>query len=220
MLEHVDRQTDRTLDAPQRTATDRGRRSAASRRTRQAIVEAAIETFGQDQTASLADIARAAEVSRSTLHRQFEDRSALLAAVDAECRRRFDQASLRSNIADGSGLDALGRLAQEYLDLGSVLSLIFADNALIDPDSWENDPADAPNHQSDLHGEHGLAAIIERGHRDGSIDRGLPTAWVITTLWVLLFGAWQLRSGGSSRHEIGSLLARTLTGALAPRDEP
>lgn len=185
-------------------------RSAASRRTRRLIVDAAIETLGQQQSAALGEIADAAGVSRSTLHRQFVDRAALLGAVDAECRRRFDDASRRAQILTGTGLEAISRLAQEYLELGPVLSLIFADNALIDPDSWEAEEVEAD-------GGAGLATIIDRGHRDGSIDAGLPTPWIVTTLWVLLFGAWQVQSTGVARHEVSALLARTVIGALGSR---
>ena len=222
-------------------------RTAASRRTRRLIVDAAIETLGQSQSAKLGEIAEAAGVSRSTLHRQFADRDELLAAVDQECRRRFDLAGRRARVLDGTGLEALERLAQEYLQLGPVLSLIFADNALIDPDSWQPDPdqrqpaasagstvGDAERHyrpdaqhgpgrgevdhlQAD--GESGLTRIIERGHRDRSVDSALPADWIITTLWVLLFGAWQAQTAGVARHQVSRLLSRTLIGALGSRDD-
>lgn len=183
--------------------------SAAARRTRRLIVDAAIETLGQHQGAALGEIADTAEISRSTLHRHFADRSQLLTAVDEECRRRFDEATTRARITDGSGLQALDRLALEYLGLGSVLSLIFADNALVDPDSWDES------------GEQELAGLIERGHDDGSIAVQLPVGWVITTLWVLLFGAWQAQvSGAVDHHQVPRLLSRTLRGALAASHGP
>lgn len=199
-------------------------RTATSRRTRQQIVAAAIETLGQHQSATLAEIADAAGVSRSTVHRQFADRGELLTAVDDECRNRFAEASRRADILRGTGLQALDRLAQEYLQLGPVLSLIFADNALIDPDSWEEPSDDAgaddrtDTDPGELAGGSGLAVIIGRGHHDHSIDPGLPTMWIVTTLWVLLFGAWQVQTAGAPRHEVAALLSRTVIGALAPRD--
>lgn len=183
--------------------------SATARRTRRVIIDAAIETLGQRQSAPLGEIADAAEVSRSTLHRHFSDREQLLTAVDNECRCRFDEATVRARITDGTGLEALNRLGLEYLDLGSVLSLIFADNALIDPDSWDES------------GEQELARLIERGQADGSIDAQLPVGWVVTTLWVLLFGAWQaLISGAVDRHQVPQLLSRTLRGAVGASRGP
>ena len=44
-------------------------------RTRRAILEAAMVVLAENGTASLADIASAAEVGRSTLHRYFPERS-------------------------------------------------------------------------------------------------------------------------------------------------
>lgn len=183
--------------------------SSTVRRTRRLIIDAAIETLGQRQSAPLGEIADAAEVSRSTLHRHFSDRGQLLASMDGECRRRFDEATARARIAEGTALESLTRLGLEYLGLGSVLSLIFADNALIDPDSWDDS------------GEQELTTLIERGHTDQSIDAQLPVGWVVTTLWVLLFGAWQAQiSDAVDRHQVPQLLSRTLHGAVGASPPP
>ena len=56
------------------------RRSDASR-NRQRILEAATRLFQQSSTATLADIAAAAGVSRSTLYRNYRDREQLIAAI-------------------------------------------------------------------------------------------------------------------------------------------
>jgi AcrR family transcriptional regulator len=177
--------------------------SPASRRTRRHIVDIAIESLAENRNASLGDIADAARVSRSTLHRHFSDRAELLTAIDDECRRRFGVAIARAEVQHGTGMEVLNRIAMEFLDLGPVLSLIFADNALVDPDSW---------------GDGDMTELVVRGHRDNTIDPELPTAWVETTLWVLLFGSWLSMSGGAvKRRDVPALLSRTLSGAFAPR---
>lgn len=178
--------------------------SPTSRRTRRHIVDTAVETLARSQGASMSEIAKDAGVSRSTLHRHFADRAELIAAVDAECRRRFLGALKRAEIDRGTGLEALTRIALEIVDLGPVLSLIFADNALVDPDRW---------HDGD-----GMTGLISRGHRDNSIDPELPAAWIEVNLWAFLFGAWLALSTGAVGHrEVPALLSRTLTGAFAPR---
>ena len=58
-------------------------RRADALRNRERILEAARFLFAQSPTATLADIAAAAGVSRSTLYRRFADRDALIAALEA-----------------------------------------------------------------------------------------------------------------------------------------
>ena len=106
-------------------------------RTRRDIVAAAIECWAADNSASLGEVAVTAGVGRTTLNRYFSDRAQLISAVDAECRARFAAAVGRARPAEGSGLTALLRACGEIVHLGPVLGLIFADNALVDPDTWE-----------------------------------------------------------------------------------
>lgn len=182
--------------------------SPTARRTRRVIVGAAIETLALDPAATLAEIADAGDVSRSTLHRHFTDRDDLLAAIDAECRVRFAAAASAARLGEGRVLESLDRLAQEYLELGPVLGLVFADNAPVDPDRWEN---------SD-HRDRDLIAMIERGQQPGAgpdIDPELPPDWVITTFWVLLFGAWLSLRSGTSRRDVATYLSRTFRKAVA-----
>lgn len=179
-------------------------RPSASERTRDGIIHAAIDALARESTAAMSEVATAAGVSRSTLHRHFADRSALLAAINAECRKRFDDATIRARPDEGSGLSAIDRISQEYLELGPVLSLIFTDNAPVNPDNWEDS------------GEQGMAWLITRGQQDGSIDPQLPGEWLITTIWVLLFGAWQVRSSGAAPRDVMTWLSHTLSGALSP----
>lgn len=176
-----------------------------SSRTRRDVVDAAIEVWSSDNTASLGAVATAAGVGRTTLNRYFTDRAALLAAVDAECRLRFAQAAERADPGTGSGLDQLTRLCLELLALGPVLGLVFADNAVVDPDSWGTEEEDDP-----------FVRAVVQGQADGSLAGDLPVEWVITHVWTSLFGAWLVISGGSPlRHEAGRLLVRTLERGLA-----
>ncbi|WP_211234731.1 TetR/AcrR family transcriptional regulator [Glycomyces arizonensis] len=177
--------------------------SPAARRTRRLIIEAGIAVLAERTSATLSEIAAAADVSRSTLHRHFADRNDLLAAIDAECRARFKRAEAAARLGEGSALDSLDRLAQEYLGLGLVLGLVFADNAPVDPDSWDDEDGDG-----------GLAVVIEGGQREGDIDPELSTEWVDVTFWTLLFGAWLSLQGGMSRRDVAFQLSRTVRKAF------
>jgi AcrR family transcriptional regulator len=173
-------------------------------RTRRDIVAAALEVWAGDNAASLGEVADRAGVGRTTLNRYFSDRGQLVHAVDEECRQRFVAAIHRSRPAEGSGLDALLRICTELLQLGPVLGLVFADNALVDPDAWGDDEEDP------------LGATIARGYRDGSLAADLPGDWIGTVVWTSLFAAHLVVAGGTrTRHEAAGLLVRTLMTGLA-----
>ncbi|MEU1179064.1 helix-turn-helix domain-containing protein [Streptomyces sp. NPDC005820] len=55
--------------------------------TRRAILDAAITLLATDPTASLSEVAAAAGVGRTTVHRYFPERSDLLAAIGVDRRR-------------------------------------------------------------------------------------------------------------------------------------
>ncbi|MFW6599673.1 TetR/AcrR family transcriptional regulator [Propionibacteriaceae bacterium Y2011] len=182
--------------------------SATSRRTRALLVDTAIEVLAVRPDATLGEIASAADLSRSTLHRQFANRTALLGAIDRECRARFGRAATSARPTDGTGLAALQRLAQEFYALGPVLGLIFADNAMVDPDSWTTVDPDV-----DGSGQ-GLESVIGRGLADGTLDPAGDPAWLETTFWVLLFGAHLATMQGTPTSEVSQQLTRTVGKAL------
>ena len=173
-------------------------------RTRQAILDAAIELLAQHPAASLGEIAAAARVGRTTLHRYFPDRSDLLTAVGAEGRERLSRATLRADVARDTGGAALLRLAREYFDLGSVLSLIFAGSG----DAGCVEPAE----------DQVIAGLVTRGHADGSIDPELPAGWLENLFWSQMYAAWAHLGDNPdmSRHEVLHLLLRSLGNALRP----
>ncbi|HEV7709080.1 MAG TPA: TetR/AcrR family transcriptional regulator [Asanoa sp.] len=181
----------------------------ARARTRQAILSAAIEALGQNPAAALSDIAAAAEVGRTTLHRYFPERSDLLRAVAAEGSARLDRATDNARLDEGTGAEALLRLCREYFDLGNLLSLIFTDPECL------SDATPIVDGGCDTR----FSAMVDRGHRDGTIDIGLPVSWLSSLMWSQLYAGWSYASqNGTSRHEVLKLVVRTVDGAIAPRD--
>jgi TetR/AcrR family transcriptional regulator, repressor for lfrA len=176
-------------------------------RTRQAILDAAIEMLGQNAGASLGEIAAAAQVGRTTLHRYFGERSDLIAAVSVEGNERLNRATALARLDEGTGAEAVLRLCREYFDLGGLLSLVFSEPSLIDENCW------------DPHNDVAFTRVIRRGHADGSIDAGLPADWLESLLWSQLYAAWSYVRDHpqASRHHVLDLLLRTLGNALTAR---
>ena len=180
--------------------------TSSARRTQRDLVDAAIRCWAVDNTASLGAVAELAGTGRTTLHRYFANRAELVAAVDLECRTRFDDAVARARPTEGNGLAALQRACVELVALGPVLGLIFADNALVDPDTWHpDDPEGRPEDEDPL------GRLVGRAYEDGSVDVSLPPEWVGTTVWTTLFAAWlYLQGGTATAHEAALLCADTV----------
>lgn len=175
-------------------------------RTRQAILQAAIEVLSRNPAASLGEIAAAAQVGRTTLHRYFAERSDLLAGVAEEGVTRLSRATDRARLAEGTGAEALHRLCAEYFDLGDLLSLVFAEPQLVTDPAWTTGVCDDD-----------FNALVARGHADGSIDPALPAAWLQSVLWAQLYAGWSyLVEHDVSRHEVLGLVTRTVVGAVTP----
>jgi AcrR family transcriptional regulator len=176
-------------------------------RTRRAIVTAAIDVLAADGGASLAEVAAAAEVSRTTVHRYFAERSDLVRAVVDDAMARVVAATDRARLDQGPPPDALERACREYFELGSVLTVLFAGAIEIGDDDWA---------RCETVPERGIAAAIARGHADGSIDPGLPAEWIEQLIWALLYTAWTYgRETGVPRQAGLDLCLASLRKAVA-----
>lgn len=185
------------------TAVETGVRA----RTRRAILDAAIEALTKQPNASLAEIAAAANVGRTTVHRYFPERSDLIDAISADALERVSQATVRARINEGPAPAALARLCQEFFEFGDVFMLLFTMPDLLTRDEWQEESDD----------DRALLRLIERGHQEGTIDPALPPLWVMNLLWSVLYTAWeQIRTLNMPKHEAVTLCLRTLAKAIVP----
>ncbi|MEU6040493.1 TetR/AcrR family transcriptional regulator [Actinomadura sp. NPDC047616] len=194
------------------TRTEADRRSAQPEggtraRTRRAILDAAVTVLSTDPGASLSDVAAAAGVGRTTVHRYFPERSDLLAAMGRDVLDRIAEATDRARLDDGPAPKALERLCQEFFELGDRLMLAFEMPQLMDWSGWDEcTPADLA-----------LRGLIERGHAEGTIDPEMDVEWIPNLLWGLLYTAWQhAREHKMPRHAALTLCLRTLRKSIAP----
>jgi AcrR family transcriptional regulator len=180
--------------------------SGVRARTRRAILDAAIETLSQNPTASLGDIATAADVGRTTVHRYFPERSDLLRAIGRDALDKVSTARKAARLDDDAAPVALARLAQEYYEFGDVFLLLFTMPDLLSEAEWQEESDD----------DRALLALVHRGHREGTIDAELPAEWVQQLVWSLLYTAWeQAKAGAASKHQALSLCLRTMAKAIA-----
>lgn len=177
--------------------------SGARARTRQAIVDAAVRALAADPGAPLGRVADLADVGRTTLHRYFPERADLLEAVAQHAVRSIAAAHERARLDEGTALEALLRVAQEYLELGDLLTVLFS--GLVPEEAWADDVANAD----------ALSRLCARGRADGSLDPRLPDDWSQGVLWSALYLSWStVRAGDADRHTVVGNLLLTLRKAL------
>jgi AcrR family transcriptional regulator len=185
--------------------------SPTQQRTRAALIRAGIDVLSNDPSAPLGEVAARAEVARSTLHRYFTDKYAMTAAITEFVTGEHDAALLRANLADGTGLEAMRRLALELMDRLDVLAWIMGPAVLL---------AQIPDGGLDelVTGEPDQAVLdaVARGIDDGSIDPALSPAWCESLLWSVLFSANHApAASGMTTTEARSQALRTLVKAIA-----
>lgn len=180
--------------------------SATRARTRIAILRAGITILGQNQAASLGEVADAAGVARSTLHRYFPDRADLLAAMRRFADEEIRDATERAQLDQGIALEALVRLCHEYFDQWETLVWSYQDSI--------GSGGQSDNEDDWSYGE--IASVIERGYADGSVDPRVPGDWLQQVLWALIYSGWEFIGQGASKHEALALTLDSLRRLATP----
>ena len=76
-------------------------RSPTATRTRSAILDAAVRLLARKRSSSMGEIAEAAGIARSTVHRHFPERADLLAALEAYAANELEIATANARL-DGA----------------------------------------------------------------------------------------------------------------------
>ncbi|ACZ30986.1 transcriptional regulator, TetR family [Xylanimonas cellulosilytica DSM 15894] len=185
--------------------------SPTQQRTRAALIRAGIEVLSNDPSAPLGEVAARADVARSTLHRYFADKKALTDAVTEFVGAEHDAAVVRANLTEGTGLEAMRRLALELMDRLDVLAWIMGPAMMV---------GDLPDGGFDeiMSGEPDQAVLdaVARGIADGSIDAALSPQWCESMLWSVLFSANHApAAAGMTTTEARTQALRSLLKAIA-----
>jgi TetR/AcrR family transcriptional regulator, repressor for lfrA len=185
-------------------------RSSTGERTRRAILDAAIATLSRDAATSLGAVARAAGVGRTTLHRYFPDRAALIRALADEASVATQSAFAASALGTGSATEALTRLVHELIALGDRFVFLLREPTLAD------DPDIAAGERE---ATETIKSLITRGQASGEFTPKLPAAWIAEAIGALVYGGWLAVEGGTvPRAYAGPLAIRTLLHGIAARE--
>ena len=157
-------------------------------------------------TASLGDIATAAEVGRSTLHRYFAERSDLLRALALHVHALSNAAIEHAEPDCGPPVEALRRVVECQLDLGPIVPFIYNEPTIV------ADPELAAELDT---GDEAIVEVLDRvatpGHRRTA---GLATTGVLGAAARRLRGR---QAGARPRVQIVDAIMASLTeGTINP----
>lgn len=156
------------------------RTSAASRsdaeRNRKSLLEAAAGALAENPGASMAEVARAARLTRATLYRHFSNRQSLLEAMRAEALIRAAHAIAGARLGEGTALEALHRVVEALIREGMRFRALLVAGAEQDAGFLrERMAVFGPLHD-----------VARRGQDAGQIRADLPPEWVVAVTASLL----------------------------------
>jgi AcrR family transcriptional regulator len=159
-------------------------RSMVRRDAKAAVLDAAVEVLVADPSASLAEVAFAAGIGRTTLHKHYATRDDLLRAVGHRAMDRWE-AAIGSVAADAGG--GLRDLAEAMISVGPYLAFL-----------WRNPSFD---HSADLgHRAKGAEAqaltVLERAQNQGVMRADVPGYWLLHTFYALVYVAGESVADG------------------------
>ena len=176
---------------------------ADAQRNIRSILEAAARVLAEDPTASMQEIAAAAEVSRPTVYRHFADREELIEAIRVEV---MEQAFERLDAASSSTEPAATALERLIGDLAEIAVRYPLLGSLI----GGRPPG---GHKPPPHVVACFEALVARGRRDKTLRPGLQPEILGPATMGALFLA--LRAGshrGADPREVGAEVAALVLG--------
>lgn len=186
------------------TTRSTGRGRATSSRDRILRVGAAV--LARSPSASLDEIARAAELGRATLHRHFASRTDLLREIGLVALATIESAVAEARLAEDVPEVALRRLIEVLTPLGvHARFLLYAAELYDDPELGRAD--DRINSM--------ILPVFTRLRQAGVLRADLPDAWQFASLQALLYAAWDaVHFGTVARNDAPRLvLSSFLRGA-------
>jgi TetR/AcrR family transcriptional regulator, mexCD-oprJ operon repressor len=177
---------------------------------RDSVLLTAIGVLTRQPTAPMDEIARAAGISRATLHRMFPGRDALVRDVGTLALRRMAQALDSAELDRGDPVDAVRRLAEAVIPEASLAAFLAGENRLFDEDTI-NDAWDAMDAR--------VAALFLRGQKSGAFRVELSAAWLSEAFFDLLAGVgWAVQEGRLAPRDSNHALTELFLGGALRRD--
>ncbi|BBC37929.1 TetR family transcriptional regulator [Streptomyces graminofaciens] len=175
------------------------------------VLRSAAALLTRKSTSTMDEVAKAAGISRATLHRHFAGRDALVRALEAlgieECESALDAARLE----EGPASDAVRRLVRELEPAAGLLAFLYGEYQLFEGESqnegWSRIDAR-------------IAALFRRGQESGEFRIDLTPAWLTEAVYGLIASAaWAVLDGRVAAKDFQFMIVELLLGGALRREE-
>ncbi|PKW06651.1 transcriptional regulator, TetR family [Streptomyces sp. 1222.5] len=173
------------------------------------VLRSAAALLTRKSTATMDEVAKAAGISRATLHRHFAGRDALVRALEAlgiaECEAALDAA----RPDEGPAGEAVRRLVRAIEPSAALLAFLYTENQLFEGEG---------QNQGWARMDERLMALFRRGQESGEFRIDLTPAWLTEALYGLLASAaWAVCEGRVAPKDFThSIVELLLGGARRP----
>ncbi|WP_285613411.1 TetR/AcrR family transcriptional regulator [Actinokineospora globicatena] len=175
-------------------------------RTAKSVLAVAAEVLLRDATASLAQVAAAAGIGRTTLHKRYPTRQHLLVAVAEDSLELLDQAvgaALPAGVDPAAGLRGL---VDALVPLGPRLEFLLRQPSLdAEPELLERwKQVDRP-----------LTRFMGEAAEAGVLRPGVAPWWAVSSLYAVVYTAWEgVAEGKLAPLDAPGLAYDTLLGGI------
>lgn len=175
------------------------------------VLRSAAALLTRKSTATMDEVAKAAGISRATLHRQFAGRDVLVRALEslgiAECEAALD----RARLDEGGASDAVRRLVREIEPAAALLAFLYSESQLFEG---------GQQNEGWTRIDDRVAALFRRGQAAGEFRIDLTPAWLTEALYGLLAsGAWAVSEGRVATNDFTFMIVELLLGGALRREE-
>lgn len=177
-------------------------------RTRAKLLNVAMSLLAKKPTASMTDIAMAADVGRATLFRHFSTRKQLIQELVSEAENSIESAVRPILNQDLDTIEALRRIIKVLVPLGAGYHFLSSETINSEPVGLDA----IYNTQLSL-----LKELTMRLKHDGIVAPDIPLAWVAAVLDNLIYTAWVTISDGDiAPNDAPALVLKSFLYGLAP----
>ncbi|PNV35456.1 TetR family transcriptional regulator [Streptomyces sp. DH-12] len=176
------------------------------------VLRSAAALLARRSTATMDEVAKAAGISRATLHRQFAGRDALVRALEALGIAECEAALAAARIDEGPATDAVRRLVAEIEPQAGLLSFLYSENELFEGEEQNEGWARI---------DESIADLFRRGQSSGEFRIDLTPVWLTEALYGLLASAaWAVAEGRVAPKDFTHMIVELLLGGVRRPQEP
>ncbi|MFI2509787.1 TetR/AcrR family transcriptional regulator [Streptomyces sp. NPDC018972] len=176
------------------------------------VLRSAAALLTRRSTATMDEVAKAAGISRATLHRHFAGRDALVRALEALGIAECEAALEAARPDEGPAADAVRRLVAGIEPHAPLLAFLYSENQL-----FEGEEQNAGWTAIDER----IAALFRRGQASGEFRIDLTPAWLTEALYGLLASAaWAVAEGRVAPKDFTHMIVELLLGGVRRPDGP